>query len=610
MDEESARRTFKTLLAEVRSYLRAIDPNIEWIISDQDQLTFNPLAPIWLDTAIFELDAGTYSRSLSQAIKLYRSNFLDGFFLKDAPEFDEWVRSTRDHFRQLYLAALHQMANLYEADNQLEQAVACMHMLLAADPFSEEAYILLMRLYWLQGDRTQALRQYDRLCTVLSEAFSVQPSPQTQALYQEIAYSGRTQPLSGATSVASIPVFSGSIKPESSIPASPVVTKVPEEVPFIGCESALAWFREHLANPANNRRLLLLEGEAGSGKTRLLQEVQRLYCANWLILQGHCQEAERKHPYHLFAEALRQGLQNVDLTSLYLPTAWLSQLVLLVPDLFPGGEGVQGLSCLEPTLLGDALAALCNQLAQPQQPLLFVLEDLQWADEITLGLIHHLVHSARHGTVFVLASCRSMQDAHLATLCRSASRQDLLATLALLPFSSEEIEELVTYVLSDTQFDALLEHIMQGENPGHWCFERSEGNPFFALAWLNLLKGTSETNQHILPSHIPLEIEALVRSEIQLLSRNSRLLLEAGASVGASFSLSTTAGLLGFDALSTLSAVEELVEHLFIGEDARIDFYAFKHTTVREVVLSTMGRARRQLLQSSSAAIQPAFRIC
>src|SRR5258708_18565144 len=53
VDEESARRTFKTLLAEVRALLRCFDPTIEWIINDEDQLKLNPLAPLWPATEIF-----------------------------------------------------------------------------------------------------------------------------------------------------------------------------------------------------------------------------------------------------------------------------------------------------------------------------------------------------------------------------------------------------------------------------------------------------------------------------------------------------------------------------------------------------------------------------
>lgn len=608
MDEESARRTFKTLLAEVRSYLRTIDPNIEWIISDRDQLTFNPLAPIWLDTAIFELDAGTFSRSLSPAIKLYRSDFLDGFFLKDAPEFDEWVRTTRDHFRQLYLSALRQLATMYESDNQVEQAITCMQMLLSADPFSEEAYMHLMRLYWMLGDRTQALRQYERLCNVLAEAFAVQPSSQTEALYQEIAYSGKRQPASAIVSSHSPPsTYRASTKVNASAPVPQISAEESDAVPFIGRSSSLKWFRECLSGPASNRPLLLLQGEAGSGKTRLIQEVLQRYCSSWLVLRGSCQEAERKNPYRVFAKALRQGLHAVELTHLQLPGPWLSQLSRLVPDLFRDGDSSQDVSSLDPTILGDALVALCNQLAGPQQPVLVVLEDLQWADETTLGLVNHLAHSVRRGDVFVLASCRTVREERLAALVRSTSRQDTLALLELPPLSLEETEELVTCFLSELPFDSVMEQTLSGESPGYWCYKRSEGNPFFAIEWLALFKSTWEADPHAAVTLMPAALEASITSELLMLSQNARLLLSAGAYLGVSFPLLTVVNLLGFDPVTALSVCDELIDRALIAEDTRsgVDCYTFQHASVREVILASMGTAHRQLLQQLTHTVQP-----
>src|SRR5258708_3338066 len=188
VDEESARRTFKTLLAEVRALLRSFDASMEWIISDADQLKLKPSAPFWLDTEIFEKVTAVTSRGLSQAIDLYRGDFLDGFFLKDSPGFEAWTRSTRDHFRHLYLTTLRRLAELYESDGQLEQAITCMQMLLAADPLQEEAYACLMRLSWATGKRIEALRHYEHLCAILAQELAIKPSPATQALYEQIAH--------------------------------------------------------------------------------------------------------------------------------------------------------------------------------------------------------------------------------------------------------------------------------------------------------------------------------------------------------------------------------------------------------------------------------------
>src|SRR5258708_4499032 len=264
-DEESARRTFKTLLAEVRALLRGFDPTMEWIISDEDQLKLNPLAPLWLDTENFEKVTAATSRHLNRAISLYRGDFLDGFFLKDAPGFETWVRSTRDHFHHLYLSTLRRLAKLYETDDQLEQAIPCTQMLLAADPLLEEAYAHLMHLYWITGKRIEALRQYERLCEVLAQELAIKPSASTQSLYEQIASSSK----GFSTSKQSVPATllpggqepleqsghrSVSAKEKSSTPALP---------PFVGRTTELACLRSHLPAEKNSSPLILLSCDAG-----------------------------------------------------------------------------------------------------------------------------------------------------------------------------------------------------------------------------------------------------------------------------------------------------------------------------------------------------------
>lgn len=428
IDEESARHTFKTLLAEVRALLRSFDANIEWIISDGDQITLNPRAPLWLDTEIFEKVVAVTSHHLDHAIDLYRGSFLDGFFLKNAPDFENWVRSTRDHFHRLYLTALLRLAELYETEHQLEQAIRCTQTLITTDPLVEEAYARLMRLYWSTGNRVAAMHQYEHLCTILAQELSVKPLASTQALYEQIAHQS-TWPASGQ-----------SVTPHLLLPAQRAFSRQfalpphqqPISVQFIGCTAEIEWLQQHLIGAMSTYPLLFLQGEMGSGKTYLLYEMRKRICPSWLVLQGTCQEVEQEHPYHAVVEALRQGLVGEDLSQLDLPEVWLSQIAQLLPDLFHTSAFARGCAMLGPLLLADALVALFNSLALPQRPLLLILDDLHWADAATLGLLGHLARYVRRGSVFLLgAFCPSLAATRLEPLRRSVMRQDALAELTI-----------------------------------------------------------------------------------------------------------------------------------------------------------------------------------
>lgn len=612
MDEESARRAFKTMLAEVRSQLRSIDPSIDWIISDEDRLTFNPLAPIWLDTEIFEKDTANVQRNLNQAIKLYRSNFLDGFFLKGAPDFNSWVQSTRDHFHYLYMRALQQMANVYEANHQLDEAITCMHMLLAVDPLSEDAHAHLMRLHWLAGDRTQALRQYERLGKMLEEEFSVQPLATTQALYQQIARSTDVHappppPLVPATRV--IPVHAVPIVPNTPLQAAVEIPVVDVMLPYVGRMRELGWLRDHLIGHENEHPLLLVRGEVGMGKTRLLQEMTRCHCANWLVLRGTCQEAEGKNRYHPLVQALRSGLDQKDVAHLELYPVWRAQLERLVPDLFYiGGTGsaVDTSNCdsfeparasrSEATLLADALVVLLNGLATPQRPLLLLLDDVHWCDKYTLGLLGHLARYVRRREVFLLSAYSPGGGAkRLTALRNNAARLGVLSELELGPLSSADTSELVTLFGTIDDPGSVPHHTADGLSVHDWCYRQSEGNPLYALAWL-------EAGWDRLETFVPERIESQVATQLGRLSRHAQNLLMLAACSQEEFDLALAGSLLSYTLTMTLAASAELIEQrLIVAVPAPVTsiymLYTFAHRTARACVLALMTDIERYMLQ-------------
>jgi DNA-binding SARP family transcriptional activator len=589
VDEESARNTFKTLLAEVRSLLRGFDSAIEWIINEGDQLRLNPHAPLWLDTEIFEKMTAGSSRNLNQAIDLYRGSFLDGFFLKDAPDFDAWVRSARDHFHRLYIKALRKLAEVYESEKQFEQAIGCIQMLLTADPLLEEAYAHLMWLYWKTGHRIEALRQYERLCAVLARELAIRPSSSTQALYEQIARQSFAAepafPLSAQEEQQALP--SAQPPPPPSSPSPPDHSPLTACAPLVGRAREIEWLRCHLTGTGDAYPLLLLQGSPGMGKSRLLQEVRSMVGSLWVIFQGTCQEIEQIHSYHAIVAALRQGLVREEVSQVNLPGVWLAQLARLLPDQFQLTASPQEYLAIEPLILADALVALLNGLARPQRPVLFLLDDLHWADSPTLALLGHLAAHVRRGSVFLLGTyCNGLAGGRLEPLRRSGSRQHLLAELTLAPLSSTDIRQLVAYLLTRTHLASL--PAQEREALLTWCCQRSEGNPFFACAWLSLALKQPALPRQLSEVSLPESIETLVKQQLAQVSREALALLTAAASLGPSFDLQATARLLHLADSAAILASEELLQKDLIVEQAPRGRgkYTFTHRVVRDVILA------------------------
>jgi len=194
-----------------------------------------------------------------QADALYRGDFLQGFHVRDAPAFEEWMMTQREWLHSLGAELFADLAAYY--DRQGEYALALWHLdrLLALEPWREEAHRQRMLLLIRLDRRSAALKQYATCRRILAAEFGVAPSAETTALYDRILRARR-------------------------VPLSEACTLPAPFTPFVGREPELARLRALLADPY--ARLITLTGPPGVGKSRLaLEAAQR---ARATFLDGVC----------------------------------------------------------------------------------------------------------------------------------------------------------------------------------------------------------------------------------------------------------------------------------------------------------------------------------
>lgn len=219
---------------------------------------------LWLDVAEFgQLTAVSATLDeLSQAAALYRDDFLAGFTLRDAPEFDQWQYYQADRLRQTLALALEKLAEGLADQGAWATAVAHAQRRLSLDPLHEPAHRQLMQLYAHMGQKAAALRQYESCAAILADELAVAPEPETTALYERIRRGdmSQTQPALA--------------KPVTGERERPAMMGMPAlSTPFVGRQPELAELTAFLQNP--DVRLLSLVGPGGSGKTRLALEAAR-----------------------------------------------------------------------------------------------------------------------------------------------------------------------------------------------------------------------------------------------------------------------------------------------------------------------------------------------
>jgi len=359
---------------------------------------------------------------------------------------------------------------------------------------------------------------------------------------------------------------------------------------------------------AGHRRIVWITGEAGIGKTTLIENF-RAGLGAAVVAQGQCVgEFGSGEPYLPVLEALgamcRTDPSLVALMRRVAPT-WLAQLPWLSTD--------AEREALQRTLVGASQDRMLREFGElldrytEQRPLLLITEDLHWGDHATIRLIDHIARRRSLARLMWLASFRIaevvVEDHPLKALRHELRLHRLCEEIMLEPFSELELGQYLTARLPNAAFP---------ESVVRALHSRTDGLPLFVVnvlddADLGQALESSEAGAEELAARwkVPESLAGIIEGQIARLSPEHRLVLEAASVCGVEFRLSTIATLIDREAEAVRACCDDLVrgqhwlgapgvEHLPDGSlDAR---YGFRHALYQHVVYQGIGAlARAQL---------------
>ncbi len=592
--ESASRRALSQALWQIR---HALGPASNRLVADWETVAFCLQPEDRIDVKEFEAQ----EEDPASAILLYRADLLEGLFLDLSGE--DWLLPERERLREKFLGYLEQLIVQCKLDGDYQQALKFALQLVSADPLRESAHRETMRLYFTLDRAELAIRHYETCCQVLREQLDASPEIETQELAAEIAR----------------------LTPQGSLPHVPKPLKLPPllssrqfssvQMPLFGRaeerKDLLAFIEEVFDGHGG---VVLIEGEAGVGKTRLVQEVARdVEWRGGQVLLGSTRQLEISPPYGPLVDALSSGCSTLRLNQLFQVTdrIWLQVLKPFLPELAARAPDLPAAPPLPPDQEQPRLREAFVQLLiawTKFTPLVLVLEDLQWADQSTLDLLCMFANRLQEYGVIVVGTLRSEEVRSFPVLWEKIQDIDqagLRGRLSLKPLSGHATGELIRHSLGMRQLAPLFEERI---------YKETEGNPLFVLETLRslydegkLTYDTSgvwstpwdESTVDYAELPVPAQVEQVIARRLSFLMPTHRMVLNLAAVLGSEFDFSWLLASSGMEVSTLLDALKELRARHFLLETPQA--YRFSHEKIRFVAYQALQEEERVLLHRQAA---------
>ncbi|MFC5995260.1 ATP-binding protein [Pseudonocardia hispaniensis] len=533
-----ARTNLRKLLHDLRRSLPGPDGFVE---AGAQTIRWKAGPSTWIDVVAF-------TDALARGDPAAAVRHYGGDLLPDCP--DDWVLAERERLRRLSVDALAELAGSAAAEGRDADAVDHAHQLLRIDPLHEPAYRLLMTALARRGRRSEALRTYQRCVRTLDRELGVAPEPATTAVYDELR---RPAP---APSVEGGRTLIGRAAEWHTVSA--------------------AW----QAAVGGAAHLLLVTGEPGIGKTRLVEELARRAAAEGhAVVSSRAYQAAGGPPWGPVIDWLRSDPVRPGLDTL--ADGWRAELARLLPELRAGHPQADA------GRRHHLLDAVRRGLLARGRPLLLILDDLQWCDSDSLELCGFVLQRSPAAPVLVAGTARDEEvcEAHpLAWLRRSLGQAGALTEIALGPLGPGATAEMAAAV-SGKALDAAAAARL---------WKETGGNPLFVVEAVRAGFGESTARPVLTPT-----VHAMITARLQRLRPDARRLVEVAATIGRAFTIEVLAAAMGRTEDELADTLGELWQrHILCERGPALDF---SHDTLREVALELISPARRRLLHRSVA---------
>lgn len=491
---------------------------------------------------------------------LCRERFLDFFYLKDCPEFEAWVEQKRESQIDRNLEHIKSKLRDSGEGRNILQTTRLIETWAYWKPWDEEMVMTGMRCYARLEKFELGIQLYQEYSRRLQQDLEEVPSHKVDLLVKTLLH-----------------------RKEASLRR-----RAKAEKRFWGREAELQYIDERVFWFLNdeNTKSIIIEGEAGIGKTALMGQIFEVdYGDRVLELYSHCYGVESEIPLRSWRDSFQQLGQLATQGTVQLSEIGLSALTTVLTGVATGTADlvqVQDGDYVNYISIENAFLSLLKELTN-QWKIILYFDSLQWMDTVSRRLLQRVMIEFGNEQIFMIATCRSVGKQAIRSLLVALSERAITTSLTLSCFSESETLKIIDDILKDQQNIKI---------DTHEIFQRTGGHPRALTEMLNVVCQGGESENLAMP-----QMEMAIQFQLERLTSQQNKVLEAlsvymeSADLKELILLTEMEPMTLIEILETLLAIQIIIEQP-IGDDI---VYKFKHPFQKDYIYQHLSLGKRRL---------------
>ncbi|PAB59317.1 AAA family ATPase [Anaeromicrobium sediminis] len=496
----------------------------------------------------------------------YEGEFLQGFLIKDAENFQEWMIGKKEEYKDKLIDRLNKKIDMDFKNKLYEEAESNCKRLIKIDELDEKAYRFLMGVYDQVENYNKGIEVYNKLVNILDKELAITPDVKTTELFEEL-------------------IQKKAMKNKEDTEKSRSF--------LFGREKELKKLKKNFNNFIRDKEYknMVLTGEEGIGKTKLAEEfMDKCIKDDSYKFISRCYEVEKHYLLKPWSQIFNQLGNIIKEDNIKIPVLWENVISYIFPgisikDNIKHVNLIENVDILKYQVAEEIIINILKTISRNKKIVLF-FDDIQWIDKSSLSLIKNIMQ--KNSDIFFVFTYRSYNKQELELFLSKMIKNNILDEIPIKRFSREDVFKFSKVYLGKNIITKELNHIL---------YKETEGNTFFLVEILNNIRENKSLTD------ISDKTKNILRHRLLSISEESRKILNIFSIFFDKITLRDIISLSGKKELELMDIIEELQEKNIIKERITGDEieFVFTHKKIRDYVYNQMSLSRKKLLHNKVA---------